>query len=71
MISKNDPIYIAGHNGLVGSAVLNRLKNDGYTNIITANRKELDLTNQKKTFNFLKKKNPNLYLFVQPKWEEN
>jgi len=63
MISKNDPIYVAGHNGLVGSAVLNRLKNDGYTNIITANRKELDLTNQKKTFNFLKKKNPK-FIFI-------
>ena len=63
MISKNDPIYVAGHNGLVGSAVLNRLKNDGYTNIITANRKELDLTDQKKTFNFLKKKKPK-FIFI-------
>ena len=64
MISKNDPIYVAGHNGLVGSAVLNRLKNDGYTNIITANRKELDLTNQKKTFNFLKKKKTQIYIYL-------
>ena len=52
MISKNDPIYVAGHNGLVGSAVFKKLKNEGYTNIIIANKKELDLTNQKKTFNF-------------------
>jgi len=63
MISKNDPIYVAGHNGLVGSAVSNRLKNAGYTNIITANRKELDLTDQKKTFNFLKKKKPK-FIFI-------
>ncbi|MDA9966883.1 GDP-L-fucose synthase [Candidatus Pelagibacter sp.] len=63
MILKNDLIYVAGHNGLVGSAVLKRLKNDGYTNIITANRKELDLTNQQKTFNFLKKKKPK-FIFI-------
>jgi GDP-L-fucose synthase len=63
MISKNDPIYVAGHNGLVGSAVSNRLKNAGYTNIITANRKELDLTDQKKTLNFLKKKKPK-FIFI-------
>ena len=64
MISKNDPIYVAGHNGLVGSAVSNRLKNAGYTNIITANRKELDLTDQKKTFNFLKKKKTQIHIYL-------
>ena len=63
MISKNDPIYVAGHNGLVGSAVLRKLKNNGYKSIITATRKELDLTDQKKTFNFLKKKKPK-FIFI-------
>jgi GDP-L-fucose synthase len=63
MISKNDPIYVAGHNGLVGSAVFKKLKNEGYTNIIIANRKELDLTNQKKTFNFLNKNKPK-FIFI-------
>jgi GDP-L-fucose synthase len=63
MISKNDPIYVAGHKGLVGSAVLRKLKNHGYTTIITATRKELDLIDQKKTFNFLKKKKPK-FIFI-------
>jgi GDP-L-fucose synthase len=63
MISKKDPIYVAGHKGLVGSAVLRKLKNHGYTRIITATRKELDLTDQKKTFNFLKKKKPK-FIFI-------
>jgi len=63
MISKNDPIYVAGHTGLVGSAVLRKLKNYGYTRIITASRKELDLTDQKKTFYFLKKQKPK-FIFI-------
>ena len=63
MISKKDPIYVAGHNGLVGSAILRRLKNDGYKNIITVERAKLDLTNQQQTFNFLKKKKPK-FIFI-------
>ena len=65
MINKNSRIYVAGHKGLVGSAIIRKLKQHGYKKIITAKRKVLDLTDQKKTFNFLKKKNPILYLFVQ------
>ena len=40
-------IYIAGHNGLVGSALLRKLKGEGYENIITRNSSELDLRNQR------------------------
>jgi GDP-L-fucose synthase len=43
---KNINIYIAGHNGMVGSALIRQLKNDSSNIIITANRDELDLTNQ-------------------------
>ena len=57
MVSKNAKIYVAGHNGLVGSAIVRRLKKKGYKNIVVATRKQLDLTNQSKVFNFLKKKN--------------
>jgi len=53
---KNKKIYLAGHKGLVGSAVLRRLKFYGYKNIITVDRRQLDLTDQKKVLNFLKKK---------------
>ena len=45
MISKNSKIYVAGHNGLVGSAIVRSLKKRGYKKILTASRKKLDLTN--------------------------
>ena len=48
----NDNIFVAGHNGMVGSAVVKCLITKGYKNIITANRKELDLLNQKNVYNF-------------------
>ncbi len=57
---KNSKIFIAGHNGLVGSAIYNKLKLEGYKKIIVKNRKDLDLKNSKKVFNFLKKKNQNI-----------
>lgn len=41
-----DKIYVSGHTGLVGSAIVRRLKEEGYTNIVTKTRRELDLTNQ-------------------------
>ena len=59
-LNKNIKIFLAGHNGMVGSAILKKLKNYGYKKIITRNRKELDLTNQEKTFKFLKNTNPSL-----------
>ena len=63
MIDKNSKIFVAGHNGLVGSAILRKLKREGYRNIITINRSRLDLTNQNKVFNFLKKKKPK-FIFI-------
>ena len=63
MIDKNSKIFVAGHNGLVGSAILRKLKRKGYRNIITINRSRLDLTNQNKVFNFLKKKKPK-FIFI-------
>ena len=44
-MNKHDKIFVAGHNGLVGSAILRNLKDRGYTNIITRNRSSCDLTN--------------------------
>ena len=63
MPNKKSKIYIAGHNGLVGSAILRKLREKGYNNLITQTRKELDLTNQKKVFEFLKRKKPN-FIFI-------
>ncbi|MDC3174075.1 GDP-L-fucose synthase [Candidatus Pelagibacter sp.] len=62
-IKKNDKIYVAGHTGLVGSAIIRNLKINGYTNIITATRNKIDLMNQKKTLNFLKKIKPK-FIFI-------
>jgi GDP-L-fucose synthase len=55
-VKKKDRIFLAGHKGLVGSAVLRKLKKLNYKNIILANKKELNLLDQSKVFNFLKKK---------------
>tara|TARA_B100001248_G_scaffold257912_1_gene241199 strand:+ start:2212 stop:3150 length:939 start_codon:yes stop_codon:yes gene_type:complete len=63
MIDKNSKIFVAGHNGLVGSAIVRKLNRKGYRNIITINRSRLDLTNQNKVLNFLKKKKPK-FIFV-------
>ena len=48
MIGKKSKIYIAGHKGLVGSAILRKQKDKGYRNLITATKKELNLLDQKK-----------------------
>ena len=63
MINLNSKIYISGHTGLVGSAILRRLKKDGYKKLIFAKRSELDLTNQKKVLNYIKKKKPD-FIFI-------
>ena len=60
MISLNSKIYLAGHNGLVGSARLRKLKEKGYKKILTLNRKKLDLKNQTKVLSQLKKNKPDL-----------
>jgi GDP-L-fucose synthase len=57
-INKNSRIYVAGHNGLVGSAIVRRLKFNNYKNILTVDRKYLDLSDQKKVYQFLKKNKP-------------
>ena len=44
-MEKSDKIYVAGHRGLVGSAIVRNLQEKGYTNIIGRTHKELDLTN--------------------------
>ena len=55
MLKKNR-IFVTGHKGLVGSALLRRLDQNGYKRIITVDKKDLDLRDQKKVLNFFKKK---------------
>tara|TARA_B100001250_G_C19723520_1_gene754958 strand:+ start:273 stop:1205 length:933 start_codon:yes stop_codon:yes gene_type:complete len=67
MINKNSKIYVAGHNGLVGSAILRKLKEKKYKNIITVERRKLDLLNQKDVFSFFKRQKPDLVIIAAAK----
>ena len=58
MINKSDKIYIAGHRGMVGSACLRVLENNGYWNIIGKTSKELDLRNQFEVNRFIESEKP-------------
>lgn len=62
-MNTSDKIYIAGHNGLVGSALVRLFTKLGYTNIITRTRAELDLTNQLAVTNFFETTKPD-YVFL-------
>tara|TARA_Y100001958_G_C21214391_1_gene539879 strand:- start:460 stop:1398 length:939 start_codon:yes stop_codon:yes gene_type:complete len=64
MIKKSDPIYLAGHKGLLGSAIYRKLIENGYKNIITRTRSQLDLTNQKNTLKFIKTLKPKLIIIA-------
>ena len=63
MINLKSKIYIAGHKGLIGSAILRKLQSDGYKKIIYRTRQQLDLKNQKKVFQFLNKNKPD-FIFI-------
>ncbi len=62
-MNKKDKIYIAGHNGMVGSAILRKLQKEGFTNIVFRTSKELDLCNQQGVKDFFAKENPE-YVFL-------
>jgi GDP-L-fucose synthase len=61
-MKKDSKIFVAGHRGLVGSAIVRILKDRGYENIITATREEVDLINQQQVENFFAKEKPE-YVF--------
>jgi GDP-L-fucose synthase len=62
-MNKSDKIYIAGHTGMVGSAILRALKKQGYNNLIFKTHAELDLTNQQKVNNYFEQEKPD-YVFL-------
>ena len=62
MISKTTKIYIAGHRGMVGSAIWRALTSKGYTNLIGKTSKELNLTNQQSVLDFYKKEHPKIVI---------
>lgn len=62
-INKQSKIYVTGHRGMVGSALVRRLQQDGYANIVTRTRSELDLLNQQAVHAFLAEEKPD-YIFI-------
>lgn len=62
-MEKNSKIYVAGHRGMVGSAIVRELHRQGYDNIITRTHKELDLTNQQAVNDFFAEEKPE-YVFL-------
>jgi len=62
-MSKDSPIYVAGHAGLVGSAVVSRLESAGFTNVLTATRAQLDLRDQSEVSHWFKANRPE-YVFL-------
>lgn len=61
-MKSNTKIYIAGHNGMVGSAIWRTLVNKGFTNLIGVSSKELDLRNQQAVRDFIAKENPEVII---------
>ena len=57
-INKKSKIYVAGHSGMVGSAIVRRLMRDGFENLILRTHQELDLIDQKNVFDFFKNNKP-------------
>jgi GDP-L-fucose synthase len=62
-MDKDSKIYVAGHRGLVGSALKRKLESKGYTNLLFRTHKELDLTNQQAVNEFFKQEKPE-YVFL-------
>lgn len=62
-MEKNASIYVAGHRGMVGSAIMRKLQEKGYNNIITRTSSELDLKNQQDVFTFFRENKPD-YVFL-------
>jgi len=66
-LEKDFRIYITGHTGMVGTRLLNYLKKNGYTNIITSTSDQLDLRNQKKVDQFFNKETPQVVIHLAAK----
>ena len=67
MMQKNSKVYVAGHRGLVGSAIVRALEKDGYTHIITRTSKEIDLANQNTVETFFQEEKPEFVFLAAAK----
>jgi len=66
-MEKDSKIFVAGHRGLVGSAILNNLRSKGYTNFLLRTHAELDLTDQAAVNEFFAAERPD-YVFLSVSW---
>ena len=66
-MNRSDKIYVAGHRGLVGSAIVRSLREKGYTNIIGRTHKELNLTSQQEVTDFFVKERPDVVVLAAAK----
>ena len=66
-MNRDDKIYVAGHNGMVGSAIIRNLNGKGFVNIVTRSSSELDLTNQQDVHVFLQKEKPGCVVIAAAK----
>ena len=67
MINQKSKIFVAGHKGLVGGAILRALKEKGYYNILTVGKERLDLTDKNKVYKYLKKNKPDFIFLAAAK----
>ena len=66
-LNKKSRIFIAGHNGMVGSSIMSHFKKEGYKNLFSKSRKSLNLIDQKKTYFYLKKIKPDFVIIAAAK----
>ena len=66
-MNKDSKIYVAGHNGMVGSAIVRKLRQEGYDNLLLRSHDELDLLDQKATFRFFEEEKPEYVVLAAAK----
>ncbi len=67
MMNKNDRIYVAGHKGMVGNAIVKNLKKNGFKNLLLVNKEQLDLTNRKEVFEWFENFKPDVVVIAAAK----
>src|SRR5881398_2249994 len=67
IMDKSDKIFVAGHRGMVGSAVMRRLKTEAFSNVVTRERAQLDLTNESAVAKFFERERPHIVLVAAAK----
>ena len=66
-VARDSKVYVAGHRGMVGAAILRKLKKDGFTKIVTRTSAELDLRNRKRVFEFFESEKPEIVFLAAAK----